>query len=331
MTARSATAVLAEAARAAGSAPSVHNTQPWRWRVHPDHLDLFAEPSRQLRVADPAGRLLMISCGAALHHARVALAAKGWQPVVDRLPEPDRPDQVARVRPGEHVGVSAEAIRQFQAAQIRRTDRRPLTGTPVRPAALAAIRAAVEAEHAHLHILRPEQISELAVAASRADALAVTDPEHRTELAYWVGGAHPAGTGLPDTAIPTQPPHTTVPVRDFGRVGALPVGNGGERGDRAASYAVIFGDQDTPASWLAAGEALSAAWLRATEHGVALLPFSAPVETPATRVVLRRVLAGLGHPQLVLRLGLADPDHAGPPHTPRLDPSQTVEIVEDGP
>jgi len=326
---RSAAGVLAEAARAAGMAPSVHNTQPWRWRVHPDHLDLFADRSRQLRAADPDGRLLAISCGTALHHARVALLAEGWQPEVERLPDPADPDHVARIRLGQHVGVTAEAIRQFQAAEIRRTDRRPLTGTPVPPAALAAVRTAVEAAPAHLHTLRPEQVSELAVAAGRAETLAAADPQSRAELRYWVGGAHPAGTGLPETAIPTQPPHTTVPVRDFGRPGTLPVDDppARERGDAAATYAVIFGDQDTPAAWLAAGEALSAAWLVATGHGVALLPFSAPVEAPATRAVLRRVLAGIGHPQLVLRLGLADPDHPGPPHTPRLDPTQTVEIV----
>ena len=80
---------------------------------------------------------------------------------------------------------------------------------------------------------------------------------------------------------------------------------------------------------LRAGEALSAAWLTATEHGVAVLPFSAVVEAPATRTVLRRLLAGLGHPYLVIRLGLADPDHPGPPPTSRLAPAQTIEFVEE--
>jgi nitroreductase len=322
---RSVTTVLAEAARAAGLAPSVHNTQPWRWRVHPDHLDLYADRRRQLPAADPDGRLLTISCGTALHHARVALVAEGWLPVVDRFPTPDDPDHVARITLGPHVGASAEAMRHFQAAELRRTDRRPLTDTPVPPAALAAVRAAVEAEHVHLHVLRREQVSELAVAASRADELEAEDERVRAELAYWVGGNRPEGTGLPDTALPTQPPHTNVAVRDFGRSGTLAADQGG---DRAASYAVVFGAQETPAGWLRAGEGLSAAWLTATEHGVAVLPFSAPVETTTTRLVLRRMLAALGHPYLVLRLGLADPDHAGPPHTPRLDPTQTVEIVD---
>jgi nitroreductase len=322
---RNPAAVLAAAARAAGLAPSVHNTQPWRWRVHPDRLDLYAQRDRQLGIADPDGRLLAISCGTALHHARLALAAEGWQPVVALLPTPDDPDHLAELRLGEHVGASPEAVARYQAAEVRRTDRRPLAATPVPPATLAAVRAAVEAERAHLHVLRPDQVAELAVAAARAGELAEDDERVRAELAYWVGGPHPAGTGLPPESIPTQPPRTRVPERDFGQPGTLAAPDGG---DEAATYAVIFGEVDAPAGWLSAGQALSAAWLTATGHGVALLPFSAPVEVPATRATLRRLLAGLGHPYLALRLGVPDPDHPGPPHTPRLDPTQTVEILD---
>jgi hypothetical protein len=318
---------LARAAYASALAPSVFNTQPWRWQVHPEWLDLFADRSRQLGVADPSGRLLTISCGAALHHARVALAAEGWRAPVHPGPDPADPDHLARVGPAEHSGVTGAAVRRFQAAERRRTDRRPVAEVPVPRDLLARIRAAVEEEGVHLHLLPADQVSELAAAAARADTLESADPALRAELGYWIGGDRPAGTGVPDTAIPTRPPAAPVPYRDLGDTGTLATGPGA---DRAATYAVIFGERDTVEDWLRAGQALSAAWLTATEHGVALLPFSAPMEVPATRAVLRRLLSGIGHPYLVLRLGVSDPDHPGPPHTPRLEPTQTVEII-DGP
>jgi hypothetical protein len=323
---RTAAGVLAEAAGIAGRAPSVHNTQPWRWQVHPGWLDLYADRTRQLGATDPDGRLLTISCGTALHHARVALATAGWEPVVERLPTPTDPDHLARVRLGRPTAVTPETVRLFEATQVRRTDRRPLLDTAVPSRTLAAVRSAVEDEQAHLHLLPDEQVSELAVAASQADGVQVGQPEVRAELEYWVGGRRPEGTGIPEAAVPVQPPRTGVPQRDFGRPGTLPAGAGG---DRAASYGVIFGDSDTPAGWLRGGEALSAAWLAATDRGVALLPFSAPVEAPSTRAVLRRLLAGLGHAYLVVRLGVPDPVAAGPPHTPRLDAAQTVEILDE--
>lgn len=320
-----AASALARAANAAGLAPSVHNTQPWRWRIFPEWLELHADRGRQLGVADPEGRLLTISCGAALYHARVALAAEGWEAVVVRLPDPHDPDLLARISLGVRSGVTNEAMRRFQAAQVRRTDRRPVLDQPVPQEVLAEIRAAVEAEHNHLHLLHPEQVSDLSVAAARADVLEAIDSALRAEMAYWVGGRRPAGTGVPDTVIPTTPSTAGVPQRDLGRTGTLPSGPGA---DRAATYAVIFGAEDSPVWWLRAGEALSAAWLTASVRGVSVLPFSAPMEVSATRMILRRLLAGVGHPYLVLRLGLVDPNEPGPPHPPRLAPSQTVEFAD---
>jgi len=79
-----ATEALARAAEAARLAPSIHNTQPWRWVVRGDQLELHAVAARQLLEQDPEGRLMRLSCGAALHHARVALGAEGWVHHVER-------------------------------------------------------------------------------------------------------------------------------------------------------------------------------------------------------------------------------------------------------
>lgn len=323
----SAAEALTRAAHAASMAPSVHNTQPWRWRVFPEWLELHTDRSRQLGVADPESRLMTISCGAGLHHARVALAVDGWQEAVVRLPDPENPDHLARVSLGEHVGVTDQAMRQFHSAQHRRTDRRSVIDVPVPPDVLASVRAAVEGEHNHLHLLHPEQLSDLAVAAGRADVLEAADGAMRAELGYWIGGERPSGAGVPDTVIPATPPAGTVPQRDLGTTGTLSVGAGT---DRAASYGLIFGNEDSTLCWLRAGEALSAAWLTAADNGVSVVPFTAPMEISATRTILHQLLAGVGHPYLVLRMGTANPDEPVPAHPPRLEPSQTVEIVENG-
>jgi hypothetical protein len=57
-------AVLEPATRTSLYAPSVFNTQPWRWRIIADRTELYADSTRRLDVTDPAGRLLLISCGA---------------------------------------------------------------------------------------------------------------------------------------------------------------------------------------------------------------------------------------------------------------------------
>jgi nitroreductase len=323
MSERSASAVLAEAAAAAGYAPSVHNTQPWFWRVSGDTLQLFADRSRQLPNADPDGRLLIMSCGAALHHARMSLAAEGWQASIRRMSDSDDPGLLASVTLGEHIGSSPTAMRQFQAMQIRHTDRRPVGAQPVPEKDLEEIRKSAVAEGTNLHVLKPGQVIELASASARADQLEVTDPEQRQELAYWIGGDRPPGTGVPASSILDRPSQTVVPGRDFARSGTLEPGPGH---DKEAAYAILFGSGDGPADWLRAGEALSAAWLTAQQLGLSVLPFSAVIEVPATRETLRRLLAGVGYPYLVLRLGTADPGLSAAPKTPRLPAKQTLEV-----
>ena len=78
-------------------APSVHNTQPWRFTVRGQQISLYADAERQLRVADPDGREMMISCGAALFTARLAVRSLGYLPEICLLPDPGQPLLVARV------------------------------------------------------------------------------------------------------------------------------------------------------------------------------------------------------------------------------------------
>jgi nitroreductase len=315
-TTRTAASVLAEAAATAGFAPSVHNTQPWRWRVLPDALELYAVPERKVLSIDAAGRLLTVSCGAALHHAVVALSALGYETAVARVPGDD-PQLLARITLGPRGDVTPAAIRRVQHLRTRRTDRRPTRDEAVPADDLTALQRVVEAHDVHLHLLVDDQVYELAAAAGRADEVEARDPFVQHELSFWRDKA------LPDASLPETPVQSTVPNRDFGEHGRLPIGEGH---DGFARYGVIFGHDDEPESWLRAGEALSDAWLLAAERGVGVLPLSGAVEVDVTRTALRMTLAELGYPYLVLRLGLPDPDHAGPPPTPRTPAEQMIEL-----
>jgi nitroreductase len=322
---RGASTVLTEATLAARFAPSIHNTQPWHWRVRHGALELWADHSRQLRTADPDGRMLTVSCGVSLHHARVALAAQGYRVTVLPFPDPTHPDYLAHLTTWDEIPVTPAVTRQYQAIALRRTDRRPVADTRVDDIALTAITTAVQAEGCYLHPLCREEVIELAAQAAYAQGIERADDARRGELALWAGGTRADGAGIPDANIPTHRPQTTVPERDFGHRGTLPIGAGHGTG---ATYAILYGDLDDRPEWLEAGQALSAAWLTATETEVSVMPLSGMVEIPSIRQALRAKLSGVGYPYLVLRLGTADRLRAPLP-TPRLPASQTVSY-EDG-
>lgn len=313
--------VLSRAAAAALQAPSILNTQPWRWQVHHGVLDLRADRERQLRVIDPQGRMLVVSCGVALHHLRVALAALGCDVEVSRLPDPADPDLLARIRILRTINADPRDMRHYQSILARHTDRRPFHTSPVPPATLKALVDAAESQHAHLQCLRPGQLPDLVAAAEQAANEQIANPGYLMELASWTHRPPGARDGVPEATV-VPPVHRQVPLREFaiGGTGRLAPGSGDDRG---ASYAVLYTDNDDPPAWLRGGEALSAVLLAALEHGVLASPMSDLVEVPAARQTLRRLL-GTGHPLAAVRIGLLDPA-TGVPRTPRRHPDDVIE------
>jgi hypothetical protein len=329
------TALLAACTAAAG-APSVHNTQPWRWRIDGPIADLYADTRRHLHIIDPDRRLLTLSCGAALHEACVALAATGIAINVSRVADPDDADHsitqpagvgldhLARITVTGRTHISSATARLHQMTALRHSDRRPLLDQPLPNEALTAMHAMAATFGIALHPLTRDQVITLASATSRAQDGEVNEPAARAELDAWTDPHRPPGAGVPDANIPDRIVPTTVPMRDFGHLGSLAIPDGH---DNTATYVILYGLAEQPRSWLRAGEALDAIWLAATSTGVALLPLSAAVESPATRQELHRILAGLGYPYLALRLGVPDADRPPTARTPRLPATTTIDVV----
>ncbi|MEV4704411.1 Acg family FMN-binding oxidoreductase [Actinoplanes sp. NPDC049316] len=317
------TEILAAAARTSLHAPSVFNTQPWRWRIAGDTMSLYADRSRALTATDPGGRLLLLSCGGALHHARAALAGAGAHAAVERFPEPGEPDLLARITFTGERPADAEARRMAEAAGRRRTDRRAYGERPVTDAQLTTLRRVVEAQGAYLHVVRPDQVSAFAAATDVAGETERTDPAYREELRQWTSRPAGSGDGVPATTA-VEPALRRVPVRDFAPEGdaGLTAGPGHDAG---AAYVIVFGLSDRPADVLRGGEALSALLLAATADGLATAPLSDSVEVDWPRHLLRQLLSDVGEPYVAVRVGYADDSTELPP-APRRDPADIIEF-----
>jgi hypothetical protein len=114
--------------QAAILAANAHNTQPWRFCVAPERIDLFADESRNLGAMDPFRREMRISLGCALANLILAARARGWSPSVDidaarlDLPEGNPSRRVATIR----LTPSPPAISPLLAAiPHRHTNRAP--------------------------------------------------------------------------------------------------------------------------------------------------------------------------------------------------------------
>jgi hypothetical protein len=275
-------------------------------------VELHLDPGRRLPGVDPAGRLMMMSCGAALHHALAALAGAGYAGQVERLPVNGAPDVVARLRRGPAVTPDRSAS---EAIHRRRTDRRPFADTPPSGRDLRALRTAAHRHGVRLQVLRADQVDAFAHIVALAGAAEREVPAYTHDVAEWSDRARTSGDGVSLADVSASGPYR-VPPRDFAldRRPGLDPGGGTDRG---TVYAVLVTRGGDRADWLAAGEAMSDVWLTLTARGLAASPISEVVEVPQAAAALRRLLGWTGHPAIAFRIGRPGDPTPPPPSTRR--------------
>ena len=299
--------LLAKLVVSAALAPSSHNTQPWRFNIHSSDLELFADRSRRLQLADPFGRELIMSCGAALQNIRLALRHYGYAGEVELFPDGIRGDLLARVRPGDRHAPSVLDDMLFAAIVNRHTNRERFHSLAPQASLIPALRQAAEMEGAWIETVRDgAQRMVIAELVAEGDRVQGADPAIRREIAAWV---HRNGSGRPD-GIPAHAlgvPHLLSLVGPM-VVRYAPWGSSQAKRDRAlaleAPVLIVLGTTaDTPRDWLAAGQALQHMLLVATTQGVSAAFLNQPVQVADLRSRLRAAVDVPGVPQLVIRMG----------------------------
>jgi hypothetical protein len=323
------TAVVAAATRA----PSIHNTQPWRFTASGDRLEVHRDPERALPVLDPTGRQQVISCGVAAEFATVALHAAGVEAEVELLPTAEDPDHLATVRAGGSREVEAADAALAEAIGRRQTERSPFLPRAVPDAVLGRMQADAGALGVWVKTVTGSD-EEVATAflISRAEELERSNPEYRAELERWLRTDPAAVDGIPVGAVPQADPATRPSnwlVRDFvassreARV-FLPAGDPAAPPPEVERPTVVLlgTDGDDRTAWLLAGRALGRLLLTATVEGLATSPLTQALDWPATRTRMRARLSLVGYPQMLLRMGY--PSTTGGPVSGRRPVSEVL-------
>lgn len=305
--------------RLAGMAPSLHNTQPWRFHITPDRIELHYDPRARLRVADPEDRELFLGCGASLLNLRLALIREGIRPQVTE-PRLSGPTALAEVRAGGKASPSPEETELCEAIPRRRSNRKPYLSTPVPTRHRHALIAAARAEGCWLHVVSRAQLGRLEGLVHRAHRAQIADPRFKAELAQWTGRTADTGEGVPaQSAGPQREPQDQWVLRDFSG-GAAEKRAPGQEFESDPLLVALCTNGTERSSALEAGQALQRLLLTATIKGLSASLISQVVEVPETRDELQELLGEGLRPHALIRLGYGQET----PATPRREPASLL-------
>ncbi len=316
--------VLQKAVQLACRAPSVHNSQPWRWVAEGQVLRLFVNRHRTVPGTDRSGREAIISCGAVLDHLRVAMLAAGWDAVVERFPNPNDPDHLASIE-FRCVDVVTDAqLARAEAILRRRTDRLPLGRPTFWDLFEPVLRSTFDDSLTTLDVLSDDVRPRLVEASQLTEALRRDDSTYHAELDWWTS-PFAIAQGVPPSALPSDKERRRTDVgRDF------PVrGHEDRRPEVKVDWSkilVLATPDDTRADVLRCGEVLSTVLLECTMAGLATCTLTHLIEVDESRDIVRGLIERRGQPQVLIRAGIAPPIEHVPAPTPRRPLGDILEI-----
>ncbi|MFC8348407.1 Acg family FMN-binding oxidoreductase [Streptomyces sp. NPDC057280] len=298
-------------ARAAVTAPSPCNTQPWHFGYGSEGLCLFADPARCLPLADPGGREMLISCGAALLNIRLAMRHLGFLPRIEAFPDSADPWHLATVGWGPYAAPTADEETMFSALHRRHTHRGAFQPDPLSALLVGGLRWHARQEGTELRTVGdPEALRSLAALTRASEATRRGHPALAAELANWTP-PHGSGRhdGVPAHAYPRDPDTTAFAGRDY--AGRARMGYAARASSRLTLptlglVVLLCTRHDRPPDWLRTGQALQRVLLLAAAHRVTAAFHTQPLELPDLRHRVGRSVLTAGHPQMLLRLGYGD-------------------------
>jgi nitroreductase len=293
--------------RCAILAPSSHNSQPWLFRMSADIVEVWADRSRQLRVCDPEGRELVMSCGAALLNLRVACHRFSRESTITLLPDGEEPDLLAYAGCGHRRPCTPEDRRLFEALFRRRTCRHPFEARAVPADRVEVLVKAAEREGAYLVPIEEDARPALHDLVEAATHQQFRDRQFRAELASWLRVSARRPDGMPNFSLGLGRVVSRIApwlLRGVDISGSA-AARERELAQAAPVLAVLVTDRDSPIHWLRAGQALERVLLAATAEGLSASYLNSPVQVADFRASLAQVAGCVGFPQVVLRFGYA--------------------------
>lgn len=298
---------MRELVRLAALAASSHNTQPWKFRIGRESIEVLPDFERRCPVVDPDDAHLFKSLGCAAENLVHAAAAQGYAAEVgfDATAE----SVLVQLRPSSTLRPTG-LFRAITARQCTKTlyDGSPLANDQLRTLELAGQGSSVRT----MFLTERKQIEAVVEYVNRGNHTQLADPAFRRELISWIrfnpGEALRTRDGLAgrvggQPSIPRWLAKMIIPFVLTPKTQA----DTDARNIRSSSAVAVFvaGSDDKPA-WVETGRAYERLALQATACELRNAFINQPIEVRSLRPQFESWLGLQGErAHLIARIGLA--------------------------
>lgn len=299
-------AQMRELVRYAVLAANGHNTQPWKFTLKEDVIEIHPDYTRRLPVVDPQDRELWISLGCALENLLVAARATGYAPEVSY---PDAVDYI-------HIRLTADTPRQeplFEVIGLRQNTRSEYDGQPIKVADLDKVQALLlEPGVTVRYVINSAELETVLEYVNQGNLQQYAEKAFIDELIYWLrfnkkeaiaslDGLFSRCSGNPEVPrwlgqmfVASTKPHQQADAD-------------AKKLHSSSGAVVIASESDDKATWIRTGQVYERIGLQMTLLNIKSAFLNQPIEVAALRSQFQSAI-GLGGslPQLLVRFGYAN-------------------------
>jgi hypothetical protein len=297
---------MLEMVRYATLAANGHNTQPWKFAIRQDTIEIHPDYGRHLPVVDPDNRELWISLGCALENLLVAARATGY---AAQVAYPDAADFVS-VRLAADTPQSSPL---FDAIPLRQTTRSVYDGRSASTADLNTVQSLpLEPGIALRFLTAPAEMETALEYINEGNLHQYANRAFMDELISWLRFNKKEAIATLDGLYSRCSGNPAVP-RWLGQMfvaGTKPQQQADADAEklRSSAGAVVIGsNRDDKAAWVRAGQVYERLALQMTDLNVKSALLNQPIEVVELRAEFQTAIGlGASRPQLLVRFGYAD-------------------------
>lgn len=290
-------------------AANSHNTQPWKFRLGDDTIDVLPDFARRTPIVDPDDHHLYVTLGCAAQNIVTAANASNRSPALSLTTDGGQGTAI-RVALGTGQSSEADLCRAIRFRQSTKSeyDGQALPGSEVRQLEKAAAMPGVEV----LVITDRPRLEQALEFIQRGNSAQMDSPDFVRELKQWIrynpAAALTTGDGLLGkcSGNPSAPNWLGPTIFNLAFKKNVENKKYARQLRSSAGLAVFVADREAIEGWIQVGRSFERFALQATVLGIRHAHLNMPIEVPEVRPAFANWLGIPGRrPDLVVRFGKA--------------------------